>query len=774
MMRHPGIKAVALVLAMVSAVGAILGGLVVFLNVNYNCYSMTQEEYLAQRLENHGASYANCMALRYAWAESEAPWDVLERMFGESFYADLPYVDYVIYQDGKAVQEVRNYAESGYVYSTTLSLSVWGGNGVQIGADDTVFWEYEEYVPEDWPVEVKPPREVEPTQAGEEGVPTEASTIADLPSSGVIPCWTSDGDIYGIYQYEEPISLEVELFYTQEQLDQVHQWGNRASAMGTWIYAKRYDGIWVLALSVAIYLGVLVYLTFVAGRKRNTQVVSPGGVNRLPLDVYAGVDLLLGMAAIWSLAMVVEQMFQLELLDEAVWDLLAAGAVGLCAVMGLMVAGAWMALCAQVKAGHGFWWKNTLTGRILIWGWKNVKRGGRWLRERTLDRMSESVVEAFWYVVLLAVAGVLGLEFIGANPIWIGYMILVGGFATGVFYGTKLVNLVKEVLSRIPLMWQWLLLSGVGMLLLMVIGAFCHSGLGILCYLALCVCLLVAVAWCANAFGKLREGAQKMSQGSLDEKIDPQSLRGCFRDFAEDLNALSDGCILAAQEQMKSERMKTELITNVSHDIKTPLTSIINYVDLLQQAQTPAQREEYLEVLSRQSLQLKKLIEDLMEMSKASSGNVTVDLSSTDVVECVVQTLGEYGDRFDRLGLHVVARGMEESRMALCDGRLLWRVLSNVMSNIVKYALPGTRVYLDLSQQDNQVNLSLKNISREELNITAEELMERFVRGDRSRNTEGNGLGLNIAKSLMEVQGGSLDLMVDGDLFKVILTLPQG
>lgn len=774
MMRHPGIKAMALVLAMVSAVGAILGGLTVFLNVNYNCYSMTQEEYLAQQLENHGANYANCMALRYAWAESEAPWDVLEGLYGESYYPDLPYVDYVIYQDGKAVQEVRNYAESGYAYSTTLSLSVLGGNGVQIGADNAVFWEYEEYVPGDWPVEAAPPTEVEPTQAGEEAVPTETRTVAVLPRSGVIPCWESDGNIYGIYQDEEPISLEVALYYTQEQLDQVHQWGYRTGAMGTWIYAKRYDGIWAFALSVAIYLGVLVYLTFVAGRKRNTQVVSPRGFNRLPLDVYAGVDLLLGMAAVWGLVMVVEQMFQLETLDGAVWDLLVTGAVGLCAVMGLMVAGAWMALCAQVKAGHGFWWKNTLTGRILIWGWRIAKRGGHWLKERTLDRMSESQEEAFWYVVVLMNAGVLGLVFIGANPIWIVYMILAGIFATGVFYGTKLVNLVKEVVSHIPLMWQWLLVSGVGMLLLMVLGAFCYRGLGVVCYLVVCVCLLVAVAWCANAFGKLREGAQKMSQGSLDEKIDTQSLRGCFRDFAEDLNALSDGCILAAKEQMKSERMKTELITNVSHDIKTPLTSIINYVDLLQQAQTPAQREEYLEVLSRQSLQLKKLIEDLMEMSKASSGNVAVELSATDVVECVVQTLGEYGDRFDRLELQVVARGMEEPQMALCDGRLLWRVLSNVMSNIVKYALPGTRVYLDLSQRDNRVYLSMKNISREELNITAEELMERFVRGDRSRNTEGNGLGLNIAKSLMEVQGGSLELMVDGDLFKVMLTLPQG
>ena len=224
---------------------------------------------------------------------------------------------------------------------------------------------------------------------------------------------------------------------------------------------------------------------------------------------------------------------------------------------------------------------------------------------------------------------------------------------------------------------------------------------------------------------------------------------------------------------MKAERMKTELITNVSHDIKTPLTSIINYVDLLKKAETGEERAEYLEVLDRQSAQLKKLIEDRMEMSKASTGNVAVDLQPTDVAEIVNQALGEYADRFDKLGLNVVVRKPGENVIALGDGKLLWRVLSNVMSNIVKYTMPNTRVYLDLSLTEQKVILALKNISREELNISAEELMERFVRGDESRNTEGNGLGLNIAKSLMEVQNGTLELVVDGDLFKVVLALPR-
>ena len=219
--------------------------------------------------------------------------------------------------------------------------------------------------------------------------------------------------------------------------------------------------------------------------------------------------------------------------------------------------------------------------------------------------------------------------------------------------------------------------------------------------------------------------------------------------------------------------MKTELITNVSHDIKTPLTSIINYVDLLKKAQTEQERQQYLEVLERQSAQLKKLIEDLMEMSKATTGNVAVELAPTDVTESVNQALGEYADRFASRQLNVVLHKPEEPVFALCDGKLLWRVLSNVMSNVVKYAMPGTRVYLDLSVTEFRVQITMKNISREELNITAGELMERFVRGDKSRNTEGNGLGLNIAQGLMEVQNGTLELLVDGDLFKVILTLPR-
>jgi len=230
--------------------------------------------------------------------------------------------------------------------------------------------------------------------------------------------------------------------------------------------------------------------------------------------------------------------------------------------------------------------------------------------------------------------------------------------------------------------------------------------------------------------------------------------------------------VMAAQKQLKSERMKTELITNVSHDIKTPLTSIINYVDLLQKPHTEEEQAQYLEVLDRQSQRLKKLIDDLMDMSKASTGNMAVDITLVDAVESVNQALGEFADKLDRAQLTPVFRHTEDSVAMMADGKLVWRVLSNLLSNAVKYAMPGTRLYIDLMQLDDTVVISLKNISREALNVDAEELMERFVRGDDSRNTEGSGLGLNIAKSLMELQKGQLQLLVDGDLFKVTLIFP--
>ncbi len=232
---------------------------------------------------------------------------------------------------------------------------------------------------------------------------------------------------------------------------------------------------------------------------------------------------------------------------------------------------------------------------------------------------------------------------------------------------------------------------------------------------------------------------------------------------------MADVDSMAARRQMKSERMKAELITNVSHDIKTPLTSIINYVDLLQKPHTDEEKAQYLDVLDRQSHRMKKLLEDLIDMSKASTGNMAVEIARVDAGEAVNQALGEFADKLAATQLIPLFKVPEEPVYIQADGRLTWRVLSNLLSNVVKYAMPGTRVYVDLEQEGCMVLLSIKNISREALNVPADELTERFVRGDAARNTEGSGLGLNIAKSLMELQKGDLTLTVDGDLFKVTL-----
>jgi signal transduction histidine kinase len=230
------------------------------------------------------------------------------------------------------------------------------------------------------------------------------------------------------------------------------------------------------------------------------------------------------------------------------------------------------------------------------------------------------------------------------------------------------------------------------------------------------------------------------------------------------------------QEQLKAERLKAELITNVSHDIKTPLTSIINYVDLLKKNTDPERQQEYLEVLDRQSQRLKKLTEDVLESSKASSGNIDVHLEPTSAAEIIDQALGEYQDRLDAADLNVIVKAADCPPM-MADGRLLWRVLRNLPSNVCKYAQPGTRVYINAAPEDKTIRLTMKNISKAPLNISSEELMERFVRGDSSRHTEGSGLGLSIAQSLVELMHGRFSIIIEGDiegdLFRADIILPR-
>ena len=331
----------------------------------------------------------------------------------------------------------------------------------------------------------------------------------------------------------------------------------------------------------------------------------------------------------------------------------------------------------------------------------------------------------------------------------------------------------NRLLCMLPLVWQWVFVVSI-VLVAMPISLYFWIVKKIatpaIILLSLSAILLI---YCAYSFAVLLSGAKKMSQGNLNTKLSSKWLTGPFARFAEHLNALADVAVVAAKKQMTSERMKAELVTNVSHDIKTPLTSIINYVDLLQKARSPQQTAEYLEVLDRQSQRMKKLIDDLMEMSKASTGNMTVEITKMDAAETVNQALGEFSGKLANAGLTPMFTMPDTPLMINADGRLTWRVMSNLLSNAVKYAMPGTRLYIDITKQDGFVLISLKNISKDPLNVNSDELMERFVRGDVSRNTEGSGLGLNIAKSLMELQKGQLTLLVDGDLFKATLSFPE-
>ena len=277
----------------------------------------------------------------------------------------------------------------------------------------------------------------------------------------------------------------------------------------------------------------------------------------------------------------------------------------------------------------------------------------------------------------------------------------------------------------------------------------------------------------AIAKDKVRKGIQQIASGELEYQIPTEHLKGEYKQTAEMVNDIGNGLNRAVDEKIKSERLKTDLITNVSHDIKTPLTSIINYVDLLKREKIDDPKiQGYLEVLDKKSQRLKTLTEDVVEASKISSGNINLQMMDVNFVEMLNQTIGEIGEKMSANNLEIIATVPEKPVIVHVDGRRMWRVLENIFNNAAKYAMPGTRVYADLQTTEENVIFTLKNISAQKLNIKAEELTERFIRGDISRSTEGSGLGLSIASTLTEMQGGNFDVYVDGDLFKATITLP--
>ncbi len=337
----------------------------------------------------------------------------------------------------------------------------------------------------------------------------------------------------------------------------------------------------------------------------------------------------------------------------------------------------------------------------------------------------------------------------------------------------KSFSFTGRVLRKIPLVWKTILIV-IAILFaeFIILGAWDWGYLWPAVWIINAILGVVTILL-AILLKDIKKGTEEIAKGNIYKKINTKYMLLDIKDHAENINNINDGIAKAVEERMKSERFKTELITNVSHDIKTPLTSIINYVDLLEKEEINNETaKEYVSVLSRQSARLKKLIEDLLEASKASTGNINVNLSQFELGILLTQALGEYEERFQKNNLQVVLNKTDETLLVMADNRHMWRVFDNILNNIAKYAQPNTRIYIDATRKNQIAEISFRNISKDALNISGDELMERFVRGDSSRNTEGSGLGLSIAKSLTEVQKGKLDIQIDGDLFKVRLAFP--
>ena len=380
----------------------------------------------------------------------------------------------------------------------------------------------------------------------------------------------------------------------------------------------------------------------------------------------------------------------------------------------------------------------------------------------------------FWYYILLA---------FGAAALALTLVLSVAGRAKapGFFRNTviyKLFLLIFRTLGRIPMVWGtmliWVCWCFVDLYFTFSNSYYYDSLLPAFWVISRAV-LTIVILYLASSLRLLQKEGQAIADGQTDYKGKPiPRWLPALKKHEENLQSIQSGIQKAVDEQTRAERMKTELITNVSHDIKTPLTSIVNYVDLLEKEDIqPEKAKEYVDVLNRQSARLKKLTEDLVEASKASSGSLPVHLAPTDVNVLLSQLAGDYMEKLEGAQLEPIFRPAPSQPVIQADGQLLSRVLGNLFSNICKYAMPGTRVYFESAADENTVSLTFKNISKYELNIPAEELMARFVRGDRSRHTEGSGLGLSIAQSLTELQGGTFRLEIDGDLFKAVVTFPR-
>ena len=764
MMRHSiAVKFIALCLAALSLL-ALLGSAAGIIGLAAtDLYDNSYDEYYNDSMHSTRQNYAVNLVHRHVSLNlGNLPEQYLNEYYGVTWMYDT-------FRYGSFFYTIRD--ELGNVVESTMEEAPEGGMRYEMVVTNLRYRVLVHIIGEKMPdliLDMDPTMEPDmqntiPPES--ESVPTEATQPPTVPAQ-MAKETELNYDSYYDYELDKMVEFAftyqnlppytVELYLMPDAMPEAYGW-----TMLHRLWDVRYQLFWVLGISALCFAVFMVWLCVAAGRKRGTDEIKAGGLNCIPLDLY-----LVGVGFLGCLAVVMGAEVLYFLMRETPKILIPVALLGGFAVC-LMIVAFFFACAAQFKTKEGYWWHNSLTGRCLrgiVWLWNKFIDICVWI----FSRLPNFLRKVFRKLKLWTVA-LFTLIWRALNWLWNIFTRICRRSweltkATCRWMGNK----ITAFFSLLPLMWQWLVTGAV--LLLAVTCALLTRSEGFL-VLVLCASFAVILHG-ATSFGQLLEAAKRMGKGDLETKVEDKHLIGAFKDFAGDLNALADVAVVAARNQLKSERMKTELITNVSHDIKTPLTSIINYVDLLQKPHTEEEQEMYLEVLSRQSNQLKKLIEDLMEMSKASTGNMAVDIMAVNAEEAVNQALGEFADKFERIQLTPVFRQPEEPIYMKADGRLAWRVLSNLLSNVYKYALPGTRLYIDLMELEGKVLISLKNISREALNVSADELLERFVRGDVSRNTEGSGLGLNIAQSLMELQKGQLQLLVDGDLFKVTLVFP--
>ena len=482
---------------------------------------------------------------------------------------------------------------------------------------------------------------------------------------------------------------------------------SRIAHIAVRLHDLRWALIVVTLLCLALSVALIALLMMVAGRYPGEDTPRCRGVDRIPYDVFLGLYALLTG-------------FEIALVIEMTYTDFVAGLIALITGLALvdlpLIVLLFMSTATRCKCGTIF--RNTLIFYVL--------------------RLLRWCLVGVWRRLLCPVGRGICAVVRGIPLIWKG-------------------TLTLAALTAIELVWMLFSVRNVVAIYLWML------------YKLITLPLLLYVLVCMR---RLQQGAQRMAQGDLSHRVNERGLPSALREHATDLNSISIGMNRAVEERMKSERLRTELITNVSHDIKTPLTSIINYVDLLGKEPPANERAaEYLDVLQRQSQRLKKLIEDLMEASRASTGNISVNAAPLEVGILLSQAMGEYQERLRVAGLETVYHAPENTPVILADGQLLWRVFDNLLSNAVKYAMRGSRLYIDLCEAEEHVCVIFRNVSAQPLHVAPEELTERFVRGDEARHGEGSGLGLSIAKSLVELQGGTLDICVDGDLFKVTVSL---